>query len=239
MEDFINVEQLENLRGKAKRLDKIVTVLSVISFPLYIWLFYAAMIQEEMPGIFIAKLIVVAAVLSLGTFGLLWLIIAKHAYNKFNENFKTKYVVQTINEIKGFEDLRYYQKNGFSWDDVKNMGVVACGDKRYFESEDLLFGIYDNIRFKISDVTTKKMVRGNKRNKIKEIFSGQIICLFQFDDMKVSNGYLQIFEKEFLSNMSGWKAENEIHTENEIFNSRFSVYCYQLRTLYSHPAVYP
>lgn len=224
MEDFINVEQLENLRGKAKRLDKIVTVLSVISFPLYIWLFYAAMIQEEMPGIFIAKLIVVAAVLSLGTFGLLWLIIAKHAYNKFNENFKTKYVVQTINEIKGFDDLRYYQKNGFSWDDVKNMGVVACGDKRYFESEDLLFGIYDNIRFKISDVTTKKMVRGNKRNKIKEIFSGQIICLFQFDDMKVSNGYLQIFEKEFLSNMSGWKAENEIHTENETFNSRFSVY---------------
>ncbi len=224
MEDFINVEQLENLRKKAKRLDKIVTVLSVISFPLYIWLFYAAMIQEEMSGIFIAKLVVVAAVLSLGTFGLLWLIIAKHAYNKFNENFKTKYVVQTINEIKGFDDLRYYQKNGFSWDDVKNMGVVACGDKRYFESEDLLFGIYDNIRFKISDVTTKKMVRGNKRNKIKEIFSGQIICLFQFDDMKVSNGYLQIFEKEFLSNMSGWKAENEIHTENETFNSRFSVY---------------
>ena len=130
MEDFINVEQLENLRKKAKRLDKIVTVLSVISFPLYIWLFYAAMIQEEMSGIFIAKLVVVAAVLSLGTFGLLWLIIAKHAYNKFNENFKTKYVVQTINEIKGFDDLRYYQKNGFSWDDVKNMGVVACGDKR-------------------------------------------------------------------------------------------------------------
>ena len=225
MEKIINEEQLEKMREKAKKLEKIVTILSIISFPLYIWLFYLAMIQEEgMSVLFIVKLVAVAAVLSIGTFGLLWLIIVKHSYDKFNSAFKSKYVLQTISKINGFDDLRYYQKNGFSWDDVRNMAVIACGDKRYFENEDLLFGIYENVRFKISDVTTKKMVRGNKKNRIKEIFSGQIICFFQFDDIKVSNGYLQIFEKEFLSNMSGWKAEYEIHTENESFNNRFSVY---------------
>ena len=225
MEKVISVEQLEKLRNKAKILEKVVYVLTFILFLLYIWIFYIAMREENVLSVlFIIKLIVVSGVLSVGTLGLLWCLIVKSAYNKFNENFKSKYVIQTINKIKGFDDLRYYQKNGFSWEDVRNMAVIDCGDKRYFESEDLLFGIYDDIRFKISDVTTKKMVRGNKKNRIKEIFNGQIICIFHFDNMKVSNGYLQIFEKEFLSNMSGWKAEHEIHTENECFNKRFSVY---------------
>ncbi len=225
MANTLIVEQLEKLREKAKKLEKTAIILSVISFPFYMWLFYTAMIRkEDMSGIFIAKMAFVAAVLAAATFGLLWMVIVKHTYDKFNEIFKAEYVIQTIGSINGFEDLKYYQKNGFSWDEVRNAAVVACGDKKYFESEDLLFGIYDNIRFKISDVCTKKIVHRNKKNRIKEIFSGQIICLFQFDDIKLSSGHLQIFEKEFLSNMSGWKAEHEIHTENETFNSRFAVY---------------
>ena len=225
MENIINEEQLEKMRRKAKKLEKIVTIVSTILFPIYICLFYVVMVQKEgISVIFIVKLIIAAAILSIVTFMILWLIIVKHVYDKFNETFKSKYVLQTIHKINGFDDLRYYQKNGFSWDDIRNMAVVACGDKRYFENEDLLFGIYENVRFKISDVTTKKMVRGNKKNRVKEIFSGQILCLFNFDNIKISKGHLQVFEKEFLSNMSGWKAEDKIYTENENFNSRFSVY---------------
>ena len=225
MENTINEKQLEKMRGKAKKLDKIVAVLAVISFPLYIWLFYIVMVPEEgLSALLIAKLAFAAAVLSIGTFGLLWLIIVKHSYDKFNLAFKSKYVLQIISNINGFGKLQYIPKGGFLWDDVRNAAVVACGDKRYYESEDLLLGEYENIKFKISDVTTKKMVRGSKKNKVREIFSGQIICLYQFDDLKKSSGYLQIFEKEFLSNMSGWKAEHEIHTENERFNNRFSIY---------------
>ena len=38
--------------------------------------------------------------------------------------------------------------------------------------------------------------------------------------------------KNYMSNMIGWKAENEIHTENEIFNSRFSVFAYDEHNAY-------
>ncbi len=225
METVVSEEMLESLRSKAKKLERIVVIISLITFPLYGFLFYKAMIDEEgFSALFALKIIIIAAVLSIGTLGFLWFIIVKQAYDKFNLAFKSKYVLQTINEIAGFEKLQYIPKGGFLWDDVKEAAIVACGDKRYYESEDLLFGEYENVSFKISDVITKKMVRRNKKNRVEEIFSGQIMCLYKFDDMKVSNGYLQVFENKFLSDMSGWKAEHKIETENETFNDRFSVY---------------
>ena len=225
METVVSEEVLESMRSKAKKLERIVVIISLITFPLYGFLFYKAMIDEEgFSALFALKIIIIAAVLSIGTLGFLWFIIVKQAYDKFNLAFKSKYVLQTINEIAGFEKLQYIPKGGFLWDDVKEAAIVACGDKRYYESEDLLIGEYEGISFKISDVITKKKVRRDKKNRVEEIFSGQIMCLYKFDDMKVSNGYLQIFENQFLSDMSGWKAEHKIETENETFNDRFSVY---------------
>lgn len=233
-------EQLEKMRLKAKNLEKVVVVLSVVMLLVYIAIGYLLATQENGIGIlsgmkaviFIAEIIFVVAVVAVGTGLLLWLIIVKHAYDKFNLSFKSKYVLQVINAIDGFEKLQYVPKGGFTWDDVRNAAAVNCGDKRYYDSEDLLMGEYENIRFQISDVCTRKMVRMSKKNRVEEIFSGQMICLVQFDDTKRSNGHIQIFEKKFMSNMIGWKVENEIHTENEIFNSRFSVFAYDEHNAY-------
>lgn len=233
-------EQLEKMRLKAKNLEKVVVVLSVVMLLVYIAIGYLLATQENGIGtlsgmkavIFIAEIIFVVAVVAVGTGLLLWLIIVKHAYDKFNLSFKSKYVQQVISSIEGFEKLEYVPKGGFTWDDVRNAAAVNCGDKRYYDSEDLLMGEYENIRFQISDVCTRKMVRMSKKNRVEEIFSGQMICLDQFDDTKRSNGHIQIFEKKFMSNMIGWKAENEIHTENEIFNCRFSVFAYDEHNAY-------
>lgn len=240
MEQRIQEEQLEKMRLKAKNLEKVVVVLSVVMLLVYIAIGYLLATQENGIGtlsgmkavIFIAEIIFVVAVVAVGTGLLLWLIIVKHAYDKFNLSFKSKYVQQVISSIEGFEKLEYVPKGGFTWDDVRNAAAVNCGDKRYYDSEDLLMGEYENIRFQISDVCTRKMVRMSKKNRVEEIFSGQMICLDQFDDTKRSNGHIQIFEKKFMSNMIGWKAENEIHTENEIFNSRFSVFAYDEHNAY-------
>ncbi len=240
MEQRIQEEQLEKMRLKAKNLEKVVVVLSVVMLLVYIAIGYLLATQENGIGtlsgmkavIFIAEIIFVVAVVAVGTGLLLWLIIVKHAYDKFNLSFKSKYVQQVISSIEGFEKLEYVPKGGFTWDDVRNAAAVNCGDKRYYDSEDLLMGEYENIRFQISDVCTRKMVRMSKKNRVEEIFSGQMICLDQFDDTKRSNGHIQIFEKKFMSNMVGWKAENEIHTENEIFNSRFSVFAYDEHNAY-------
>ena len=239
MEDFISAEQLEKMRQKAKKQEKIVIALSFVALLFYLWPFYIAFIQyiamirekgmsaifeEKMSTLFIVILVIAAVVLAIGTFVLLWFIIVKHSYDKFNSEFKSKFVLQIIDTIKGFDKLKYVPKSGFTWDDVRNAAAVNCGDKQYYDSEDLLLGEYENVRFKISDVTTYEMVRIKKRKHLEELFSGQMLCLEQFDDRKKSNGHIQIFEKKFMSPMIGWKAEHDIHTEHETFNSRFSVY---------------
>ena len=232
MKDFISVEQLEKMRQKAKVLEKVVVVLFIAVALFYIWLGYTLATQDNGIStlstgesiIFIAEIVFGVAVLSAGTFLILWLIIVKRSYEKFNSNFKSRYVLQVIGAIKGFDQLQYIPKGGFTWDDVRNAAAINCGEKKYYDSEDLLIGEYENIRFKISDITTYKTVKIYKRKRIEEIFSGQMICLEQFDNIKKSNGHIQIFEKKFMSNIIGWKAEHEIHTENERFNNRFSVY---------------
>ena len=77
----------------------------------------------------------------------------------------------------------------------RNAAVVACGEKKHFESEDQLFGEYENVKFRISDVVTKKTVRRDDKRKVEEIFSGQVLCLFGFDDLKVSKGAYTDFWK--------------------------------------------
>ena len=215
MEQTIQEAQLEKMRLKAKKLEKVVIVLSVVMLLVYIVVGCMLAFQENgiatLSGvkavIFVVEIILVVAVVA-------------------------KYVLQVINAVEGFEKLQYVPKGGFTWDDVRNAAAVNCGDKRYYDSEDLLMGEYENIRFQISDVCTRKMVRMSKKNRVEEIFSGQMICLDQFDDKKKSNGHVQIFEKKFMSNMIGWKAENEIHTENEVFNSRFSVFAHDEHNAY-------
>lgn len=240
MEQTIQEAQLEKMRLKVKKLEKVVIVLSVVMLLVYIVVGCMLAFQENgiatLSGveavIFVVEIILVVAVVALGTGLLLWMIIVKHAYDKFSLGFKSKYVLPVINAVEGFEKLQYVPKGGFTWDDVRNAAAVNCGDKRYYDSEDLLMGEYENIRFQISDVCTRKMVRMSKKNRVEEIFSGQMICLDQFDDKKKSNGHVQIFEKKFMSNMIGWKAENEIHTENEVFNSHFSVFAHDEHNAY-------
>lgn len=224
-EKIISEEQLETMRHKARKRQNIAIVLTFLAFVLYIGMFYVALIEEEgMSALFVVKIVFAAAVLAFATFGLLWYIVVHRTYEKFNVNYKSKYVTQVLNNIPGFEGLEYYPEGGFTWDYIRNAAVVACGEKKHFESEDQLFGEYENVKFRISDVVTKKTVRRDDKRKVEEIFSGQVLCLFGFDDLKVSKGHIQIFEKEFLSSFSGWKAEYPIQTENEAFQKRFQIY---------------
>lgn len=239
MKNDISAEQLENMRKKAKKMEKIVIVFSIVALLLYLSPFYIAMmeyiamiqekgtsviLEEKMSALFLVILVIVAVILAIATFVFLWLVVVRHSYDKFNTAFKSRYVLQIIGAIQGFAQLQYVPNGGFTWDDVRNAAAVDCGEQRYYDSEDLLVGTYENVRFQISDVTTYVMVRINKRKHLEERFHGQMLCLEQFDDRKKSNGHLQIFEKKFMSHMIGWKAEHEIHTENETFNSRFSIY---------------
>lgn len=222
---MITEEQLEIMRNKARKRQNIAIVLTLLAFVVYIFMFYAVLSEKEsMSVLFVVKIVFAAAVLAVATFGLLWFIVVHRTYEKFNANYKSKYVIQVLNNIPGFEQLEYQPDGGFTWDEIQNAGVVAKGEKQHFKSEDQLLGEYENVKFRISDVVTKKTVRRDDKREVEEIFGGQVLCLFGFDDMKVSKGHIQIFEKEFLSNFSGWKAEHRIQTESEAFQNRFQIY---------------
>ena len=210
---------------RARKLTWIVYGLAILSFPLYVWIFYN-FTEDEGFGFWYraAENFGGAAVLSLATLGALWFLLGRRAYERFAASFKTKYVMQILESVPGFAKLSYDPKRGFSFDEIRDTAIVHTGDPKYYQREDLLTGIYQGVPFKFSDVKTRKVVRYGKLTKIENIFAGQVMCFFGFDRNKTSEGRLQIFRKEFLSDFSGWKAEHWIQTEDEVFNSQFEIY---------------
>ncbi len=71
---------------------------------------------------------------------------------------------------------------------------------------------------------TKYLAGAGKNRRVEPIFEGQIIQFTDFDRSKESHGYVQIFEKKFISSIKGWTEKHKILTENEVFNSRFEVF---------------
>ena len=213
-ENHISEEALEKLRRKAKVRTYATYILALLVLLTVSPCAYMLLEGEEDNTIVrILESVFGAAVLSCGALGLFWIILARSAYNRFDQAFKIRYVLPLIETQTGFSDIRYVPKAGFDWDEIRNAAVVACGDKRYFES----------VPFKFSDVTTKRMVHRNKKNRIEEIFSGQVLGFKQYG-LKESNGHLQIFQKEFLSNIKGWTAEHKIETDNALFNKKFQIF---------------
>lgn len=127
-EKIISEEQLEIMRHKARKRQNFAIVLTFLAFVLYIGMFYVALIEKEgMSVLFVVKIVFAAAVLAIATFGLLWYIVVHRTYKKFNSNYKSKYVIQVLNGIPGFEGLEYHPEGGFTWDEIRNAGVVANG----------------------------------------------------------------------------------------------------------------
>ncbi len=223
--DHITEEALEKLRHKAKRRTYATYILAAIVCIAALPAGYQVLDDPTIHiALRIAETIFAAAIVGCGALGLFWLLLAKRAYSRFEDAFKNKYVLPLIAAQPGFSDLRYDKKAGFHWDEIRNAAVVACGDAKYFESEDLLMGNYEGIPFKFSDVTTQRIVYRNKKNRIEEIFSGQVLGFKQYNDQKESDGHLQIFQKEFLSNIKGWTAAHKIETDHQLFNKKFQIY---------------
>ncbi len=218
-------ERIEKLRAGARTRTYVVYGLTAVTVPFYLWLFYEYM-KEDGGALWLqlVKAAAAAGVLAVGTLGLLWLLIARRAYNRFSREFKENYVLQVMAGLPEFRELRYNRESSFTWDELRNAALIRCGDKQYFKGEDMVAGKYGDTYFRMSDVTTQKVVRRDGKNKVEELFDGQVMCFSRFDNRKISDGRLQIFQKEFLSDLRGWKAEHEIQTENEAFNKEFYIY---------------
>ena len=183
---------------------------------------------EESPVEMIAGVIILPALLAVGIYFFLYHLFVKRTYEAFNQAFKGTYVLQTVETAGGFSELSYTPKGGFSYNEIYGSLVVSSGEYKYFKSEDQLSGTLYTIPFSYSDVVTQYLKRNGKKSEIRTVFSGQVIRFTLPENFKWSFGHLQIFEKEFLSNLKGRTkgrtAPYKIQTENEAFNRRFEVF---------------
>ena len=225
MQETITDAQLEALRLKARRRYRAMLLCTAAAALLILCAVWRLMAEEdESLFVRVGSTLFGAALLSCGALAFFYWLLFKRPYQAFNSLFKSRYVLRTIQDMGIFGQLSYDPRAGFTHDDIRNAAVVNCGDKRYFESEDLLTGCYRGVRFAFSDVTTKRMVRRGKRSELDTLFDGQVIRFDRFDQQKRSSGHLQIFQKEFLSDLRGWTAEHRVETDSAAFNSRFQIY---------------
>lgn len=231
----MNEKDMESLQKKARlrnRIAMFTAVAALLCLMVFLFWFVTAplggySLQETEDYNFLEMAIIVLAIplfLSLGIYGLLYTLFVKRSYERFNSAFKQNYVLQTVREAGGIENLHYDPKGGISYAEIYDSMVVACGDQKYYEREDLLTGTFYGMRFAYCDVITKYLKRREKKAELETIFQGQIMRFSLPEDSKWSFGHLQIFEKEFLSNFKGRTSPHRVQTENEGFNRRFQVF---------------
>lgn len=226
-EQAVNTEnELELMRKKAKFRFYILFLLTGICYLML--LCFAVWGEYHDTGysipVRIALVIVVPIAFTIPVFIAFFCLFVNRAYDRFNAAFKDHYVLNTIRETGLFENLAYSKNRGFTFEEIGNAFVIDNGIKHYYLSEDLVTGRYYGIRFAFSDVHTRKLVKGSKGMRVETIFHGQVLHFSSFDDIKISYGILQIFQKEFLSNLKGRIAEYKIETENAGFNRKFDIY---------------
>ena len=233
MENVVDDQMLERLRKGVKVRLKMVHVLAaavgVASFGFMIWVFFlespkaGARIETPLWEKLAQAVLGPAAVAVLAWAFLYWLMV-KSGYDRFNSQFKNKYVLSTIQETSLFQNLSYQPQGGLTYDEMRSAAVVSCGDRRYYESEDMLSGCYQELRFRYCDVVVGRVVGAGKNRRVERIFQGQVIHFAAFDEIKKSADHVQIFEKNLASDLKGWTAKHKIQTENEAFNRRFQIF---------------
>ena len=221
-------QKLEQLQKKAAVRFRIMLILAGIIFVALLLFMGSYVFRTSSASDSLAEkvgtTVCAAGVVAFGFVAVFYELLIKKAYRDFNSFFKQSYVMPLIQNSGCFRDLSYSPRGGFSYNEIRDSAVVASGEARYYHSEDMLSGNYQGIKFQYADVKTRHMVSSGKRREVRTIFEGQVMRFATFDETKRSVGHLQIFQKEFLSNVKGWTAQNRIETENEAFNRRFQVY---------------
>ena len=225
-------KKLESLQKKARRSYYSAAIFSAAVFLSMAGVLFFLLLTtpsgkaylRENPLEMIVGLIILPALLAAGIYAFLYCLFVKGTYETFNQAFKHTYVLQTIYELGGFDELIYSPSGGLSYNEIRDSLVVNSGEYKYFKSEDQISGNLCSVPFSYCDVVTQYLIRNGKKSEIRTIFQGQIMRFTLPENSKWSFGHLQIFEKEFLSNFKGRTAPCQIQTENEAFNKRFEIF---------------
>lgn len=167
--------------------------------------------------------ILFSLMLSAVIYCLYYMLVFKKAYSLFCGNFKNKYVLDTLRQLQGFQELRYNAAGGLSYEEMKSLRLIPAGRRAFYQSQDELSGKLDGVPFRAANVCTGEKPSG-RSSAPRILFEGQVIAFSSFDGRKISEGFVQVFSKKALAQMKESRAPLPIQTENSLFNENFAVF---------------
>lgn len=206
----MSVEELENLRKKARNNELIGIIISLV---IGIILFC---IIHSFIAIIIATIIGVA----------ITLVCNRKTKRQFILAFKETFVLESLKSV--FTDLVYEPERGLEPSIIRNTGMMNMGDR--YSSNDYISGKYKNIEVNQADIHIEEEYEttdeeGNTTRSWETIFRGRWMV---FDFNKVFKANIQVCQKGFgnsIVNNWGTKIKyKKVLMENQIFNSKFKTY---------------
>ncbi len=146
-----------------------------------------------------------------GTIGTL---IGKGGIKKLSVDFKKKYVPGELTKI--FPNGEYFCDKGFTENEVVNSKLLKKEDR--FNSEDMITGDFNDVRFRCSDVHIQDVRRSGKTTTVVTTFQGRF---YEFDFFKNFKHNLVLLQSGRFRSMSGF---NKIKLESVEFNNEFKIY---------------
>ena len=155
---------------------------------------------------------ITAAVGFLG--GFLGVIFVKYRFKILSTEFKETFVEGQLRKV--FPNSVYNARTGFTKSEVYNSNVLKREDR--FESEDMITGKFENVKFRSSDVTLKDVSHSGKHTTVVTVFQGRV---YEFEFNKRFKSNLLLIQPGKFRIFGPWK---KIKMESVHFNSELKVY---------------
>ena len=207
---YMNIEDLEKLRKKAKNIKVMGLVLSVIiAFTLF---------RGEYSLLFSLITIMIGITITN--------IISSKSTKQFNLAFKEVFVLKYLKSI--FSDLIYEPEKGLDASIIKNTEMIYMGDR--YSSNDYISGKYKGISVVQADVHIEEKRESNDSDGHSTtmwvtLFKGRWMV---FDFNKKFKANIQVIEKEFeyarTFNRNFTLPYHSVSMEDQVFNENFRVY---------------
>ena len=204
----MNTDDKESIIAQLEKLRSRYIIWNIIKYTIIVFFVLFVMVQNE-------ELLLPIGILGGALLVVIW--IPQVFKDKFDKLYKETFSYKIIKEVLG-ESVQYCYNEGFSESKVCNFGLTKLGNR--FESEDLLRATYKNIKFEMSDIEIKKVVKTGKSTSTTVYFDGRMIRI----KASIKNiKELTIFSDKYFYRQKCHDME-KVELEDVDFNKRFDVY---------------
>lgn len=211
-------EDLVKIQNEVIKKSKIINIITLIIWVIVMIILYS--IDVKLVSYFITSIIIIIVK------SIIKSILLGKQINEFNNGFKNKYVLSSLNKI--FTDLKYFPDKGLHYSVIANTRMMDMGDR--YSSNDYFEGKYKNVNVRQADVHIEEEEEttdseGNTTTTWVTIFKGKWM-IFDFNKSFTAN--VQVSQKGFgNSRVNNWGEKNKykkVEMEDVEFNKMFRIY---------------